>query len=215
MLERRVELEGVAAWWHGPLRSVELAVFRPFGSTTDAPVAFVVHGLMGQGGGNLPALAASEAFLQSVGIPEPASERTLVEKLTRAFAAVESELSRLSDERTGPLAATFLAAYFSRGHVAFAQAGDSRAWLLRDGVMKQVIEAHTLWREAELSETPIDKSELPNAATCALGLPSEGLADLWCRPAGARDRPAGRSLARGCRRFRLLHPYAPARARLR
>lgn len=169
-----MELEGVAAWWHGPLRSVELAVFRPLGSTADSAVAFVVHGLMGQGGGNLPALAASEAFLQSVGIAEPASERTLVEKLARAFDAVESELSRLSGERQGTLAATFLAAYFSRGHVAFAQAGDARAWLLRGGVMTQVVEAHTLWREAERSGMPIDETELPNVATRALGFPSEG-----------------------------------------
>lgn len=70
------------------------------------------------------------------------------------------------------MATTIVAAQFDRDNVSVATVGDSRAYLLRDGILGQISVDHTLIMDLLLAGTQIDTkvSEInPHAITRALG----------------------------------------------
>lgn len=79
--------------------------------------------------------------VQSGKLPD---ETRLRDQTVAAIAAANAELQRLREERGSNMLTTFVLAVVVDRYVLVASVGDSRAYLMRDGALKQITEDHTL-----------------------------------------------------------------------
>ena len=101
----------------------------------------------------------------------------LAEKMTESIEMANSKvyLASKEDESNRGMGTTLTMAVITKDNIVLAHAGDCRAYLLRDGVMVQLTEDHTLVQEmvAAGSLSPDETVNHPrrNVLTRALGIP--------------------------------------------
>ena len=126
-----------------------------------------------------------------------------------------------TDERLRGMGTTLVCAHFDKGaeSVIIGHVGDSRAYLLRQGAIRQLTEDHSLLndylRTRQLTPEEIEHFPHKNVIVRALGMKDQVEVDLQARAAAARRRgpallrrPVGHGARRADRRDR---PAAPAR----
>jgi serine/threonine protein phosphatase PrpC len=143
----------------------------------------VADGMGGHRAGQVASELAAEATLAALRTLE-AAEASLTDKLRYAVAAANRAVfasARARPERTG-MGTTLVALLAARGRVALAHVGDSRAYLIRGGRIRQLTDDHSLVaelvRRREIS--PHDARGHPHrhVLTRALGVRRSVEADL-------------------------------------
>jgi len=168
----------------------------------EAGVAAVFDGMGGAAGGDLISSAAAGALREQLSFVPPRDDlRARLEWLRDAvaLAAREAAAARpsLSSGTTG------IVACFAEDHLLFAGAGDSRAYLLRDGELRQLSRDDDAWpddekhdRARELCDQALSASELKDVARFMFATRNRIGRDL-CMLAGERPRVDGIELAPG------------------
>jgi protein phosphatase len=141
----------------------------------DLGLYLVADGMGGHTAGQLASRLAVEAALRSLRTLEGAAA-SLTEKLRYAVAAANREVYDTSQARP-PLAGmgtTFVALLAGSERVALAHVGDSRAYLVRGGRIRQLTDDHSLVgelvRRHEISETAARGHPHRHVLTRALGV---------------------------------------------
>ncbi len=116
---------------------------------------------------------------------EQALEAAIAEANDRIFA-----LARMIPERSG-MGTTVTAAVFVEDRVLIAQVGDSRAYVIRDGAIRQVTQDHS-WVEEQvragaMSQNDADRSPYRNVITRSVGAAPAILIDLFAEEARVGD----------------------------
>jgi serine/threonine protein phosphatase PrpC len=146
----------------------------------------VADGMGGHAGGELAsgiaAAALRDAFLHS-DAEDP--QTVLVEGFSRAQREIVAR-SRETGELRG-MGTTCTAVILRDGELSFGHIGDSRLYLLRDGVLTQLTEDHTLVqqlvKDGSLSRDEAEAFEQKNVLTAALGMrPDTAAADFSRAP---------------------------------
>jgi protein phosphatase len=111
-------------------------------SYADVTLIAVADGVGGEAGGDIASTAAIEALARAFAPPSlRGSARTaLAEAVQRANTAV---LDAATDERFARAATTLVAAAIRGREAAIANLGDSRAYLIRDGSVRQLTTDHS------------------------------------------------------------------------
>lgn len=136
----------------------------------------LTDGMGGHNGGaeasRLAAEILRDAFLRG-DAPEPRA--VLIEGFQRAHAAIRSHAAE-NDELRG-MGTTCCAVILRHGKLYLGHVGDSRIYLLRDGVANQLTEDHTLVarmvRDGLLTPEQASQHEQRNVLTQALGMDSD------------------------------------------
>ncbi|MFT8247011.1 PP2C family protein-serine/threonine phosphatase [Roseomonas sp. BN140053] len=152
-------------------RNEDAVVERP-----DLGLWAVADGAGGHGAGDV----ASAAVAQSLdSIPPGLSAAELLAQLRLRLLAVHASLQAQA-AALGPgrvIATTVVAMLARNGHFACLWAGDSRAYLLRDGVMRRITRDHSLVQEmvdrGELSEAEAESHPQANIILRAVGAGGE------------------------------------------
>jgi serine/threonine protein phosphatase PrpC len=144
-----------------------------------APVYAVADGMGGARAGEVAAQIAAEAFethLGDSGSGEERLERVANEANRRIF-----ELARSDASRSG-MGTTLTGALVSDDEVSIVHVGDSRAYLLRDGELRQLTRDHSLVEElrrrGRLTSEEAEEHPQRSIITRALGPDSEVDVDL-------------------------------------
>ena len=153
-----------------------------------APVFVVADGMGGAQAGEVASRIAIETF--EPGLPEAGSpEERLAQRVREANRTIY-ERSRAEHERAG-MGTTLTAAYLEHGAVAIAHVGDSRAYMLRDGVLRRLTQDHSLVdelvRRGKLTEEQAAEHPQRSIITRALGPEPDVEVDTWTYPARAGD----------------------------
>jgi serine/threonine protein phosphatase PrpC len=133
----------------------------------DPPVYAVADGMGGHRGGQVASQVALETLeeLQSKGVG------SLAEHVRRANRAVWDR--SVEDQRLAGMGTTLTAARIDGASVLLAHVGDSRAYLMRNGELRQLTADHTLVarmvRSGEITEAEADVHPHKNVLTRALG----------------------------------------------
>lgn len=103
----------------------------------------VADGMGGHVGGEI---ASSLAIQALAGIDQEVPQATLVEAIERAVLAANQAIAHKVEEEPGlqSMGTTCTAMLWSGTHIALAHIGDSRAYMLREGILYQITEDHTL-----------------------------------------------------------------------
>jgi len=114
------------------------------GAPSPGVVALVCDGMGGEAGGEIASSVASEEIVSMLSAiwPAASTEEALVDSVQAASHRVKA-LAR-ADDRYGRMGTTATVAAFAEGSLVCAQVGDSRAYLLRDGHLKQVTRDQSL-----------------------------------------------------------------------
>jgi protein phosphatase/serine/threonine-protein phosphatase Stp1 len=132
----------------------------------------VADGAGGHGDGNVASSAVAAALSD---MPAGLSAAEILVQVRMRLAAVHTELQRRAAERgTGDVMVTTVVVLLARGdHFACLWAGDSRAYLLRDGVLRQMTHDHSLVQElvdsGSLSPEEAETYPQANVITRAVG----------------------------------------------
>jgi len=155
------------------------------------PETFVVAD--GMGGASAGEIASSmlvetvKNFLTNA--PAPWDETTLSEAIARANGDIWN-LSRQNEDYRG-MGTTATILYIDGDKAYFAHVGDSRLYLLRDGIIKQITEDHSyvesLVRRGELTEEEARVHPMKNVLTQAVGAMSEVQIDAASFPVRLND----------------------------
>lgn len=146
-------------------------------------LAIVADGMGGHSGGGVASGLAATTFASAM--RHAAAGGDVVLQLAEAIAAANTAVHQRAAEQ---LALTGMGTTFSallvRGGVCHAvQIGDSRLYLLRDGVLRQLSTDHTMVNELVANGllTPAQAVQHPdrNVLTRALGTNAEVAADVW------------------------------------
>ncbi|MBC7941248.1 MAG: type VI secretion system-associated protein TagF [Chitinophagaceae bacterium] len=131
-----------------------------FVDRSDIGLWAVADGAGGHGAGDIASAAAAAALAD---LPAGLSAAEVLSQVRQRMAGVHAELQRQAAASTkGEIPATTIVVMMARGeHFACLWAGDSRAYLLRDGRLSQMTRDHSLVQElvesgalaAELAET--------------------------------------------------------------
>lgn len=158
------------------------------------PLLAVSDGVGGGPGGELASAAALRGLASALIAWTPGAEPAAA--LRRGFSAANAEV-RVTAHATGTegTAATLVAALLGPASVTVAHAGDSRAYLVRDGCLRRLTVDHRIGEEVarrdRLGLAPLDGHwPPPNAITRAAGLGPVIDPDL----ARVRTRPGDRLL---------------------
>ena len=153
-----------------------------------APVFVVADGMGGAQAGEVASQIAVETFEHGLP-PDGAPEERLAVVVQQANRKIY-ELSREQQERAG-MGTTLTAAYLDDDHVAIAHVGDSRAYLLRDGVLTRLTQDHSLVEElrqrGKLTEEEALEHPQRSIITRALGPEPNVEVDTWSYPVHAGD----------------------------
>ena len=140
---------------------------RDMGVETGPFVAGVADGMGGHVGGEVASRLALRAALEADG--------DVVERLRAANLAVAEAAA--ADPGLRGMGTTLTLARFDGGTVEIGHVGDSRAYLLRDGNLRQITTDHSLVAEmvsrGEISPEEADAHPYRNVITRALGLEPE------------------------------------------
>lgn len=106
----------------------------------------VADGMSGHAAGDIASATVVSAIRQfDVAVDDPGQLTAILGKAVRA--ANECLTARARDDRNlASMGSTFTAMLWSASHVAVANIGDSRAYLLRDGHLRQITEDHVVGR---------------------------------------------------------------------
>jgi PPM family protein phosphatase len=133
------------------------------------PLYVVADGMGGHRGGQV----ASQVALETMG--EVATEGSLADHVRRANRAVWDR--SVEDERLSGMGTTLTAARIDGGSALIAHVGDSRAYLFRDGMLRQLTTDHTLVdrmvKSGEITEAEAEVHPHKNVLTRALGTDEE------------------------------------------
>jgi protein phosphatase len=133
----------------------------------DPPLDVVADGMGGHRGGQV----ASQVALEAMEELETGDGGSLAEHVRRANRAVWDR--SVEDERLSGMGTTLTAARIDGGSALIAHVGDSRAYLLRDGSLRQLTTDHTLVarmvRSGEITEAEAEVHPHKNVLTRALG----------------------------------------------
>jgi serine/threonine protein phosphatase PrpC len=133
----------------------------------DPPLYVVADGMGGHRGGQV----ASQVALEAMEELETGDGGSLAEHVRRANRAVWDR--SVEDERLSGMGTTLTAARIDGGSALIAHVGDSRAYLLRDGSLRQLTTDHTLVarmvKSGEITEAEAEVHPHKNVLTRALG----------------------------------------------
>lgn len=152
------------------------------------PLFVVADGLGGHEAGEVASSIAVET------LRDHAPRRPDAKALARAVKAANREVIRSAREGFGKqgMGTTMTAAIVEGTHIAIAQVGDSRAYLLRSGVLQQITEDHSmvgdLIRRGQLTEAEARYHPNRSVITRALGTDPAMVADTYEVEAGPGDR---------------------------
>jgi PPM family protein phosphatase len=152
------------------------------------PLFVVADGLGGHEAGEVASSIAIET------VRDHAPRRPDAKALARAVKAANREVIRSAREGLGKagMGTTLTAAIVEGSHVAIAHVGDSRAYLLHDGVLSRVSEDHSMVadmiRRGQLTEAESRYHPNRSVITRALGTDVNMLADTYDLEAAPGDR---------------------------
>jgi len=133
----------------------------------DPPLYVVADGMGGHRGGQV----ASQVALETMEELGTEGRDSLAEHVRRANRAVWDR--SVEDEQLAGMGTTLTAARVEGGSALIAHVGDSRAYLLRNGTLRQLTTDHTLVarmvKSGEISEAEADVHPHKNVLTRALG----------------------------------------------
>ena len=140
---RSFRLVGRGVTHQGTIRSQNEDAFV---DRSDIGLWAVADGAGGHGDGNVASSAVAAALSD---MPEGLSAAEILAQVRLRLAGVHAELHRRAAERaSGDVIVTTVVVLMARGdHFACLWAGDSRAYLLRDGTLRQMTRDHSLVQE--------------------------------------------------------------------
>ncbi len=137
----------------------------------DPPLFAVADGMGGHRGGQV----ASQVAVETMEHLASEGRGSLAEQVRRANRAVWDR--SLEDEHLSGMGTTLTAARIDGTSALLAHVGDSRAYLLRDGILQRLTSDHTLVermvRSGEITEAEADVHPHKNVLTRALGTDQE------------------------------------------
>lgn len=139
----------------------------------------VADGMGGHNGGEVASSIAAAALRQAFLDADSEEPKTV---LLRGFSQAQREIlarGSAADDLSG-MGTTCTAVILRNGELSFGHIGDSRLYLLRDGVISQLSEDHTLVHQlvkgGALTKEEAETFERKNVLTAALGMRSEEVA---------------------------------------
>jgi PPM family protein phosphatase len=153
----------------------------------EPPLFAIADGMGGAQAGEVASRLASAAVRE--GGPEGGGEQRIFELIQEANRRVYDRAS--SDPNASGMGTTMTVALVDGDHVAFGHVGDSRAYLIRDGVMEQLTEDHSLVNEllksGKLSPEEADVHPQRSVITRAVGTDPDVDVDTFTVTAQAGD----------------------------
>ena len=152
------------------------------------PLFVVADGLGGHEAGEVASTIAVETIRDNA--PRHADSNALA----RAVRAANREVIRAAREGIGRsgMGTTITAAIVEGGRIALAQVGDSRAYLLHNGVLQRLTQDHSMVadmiRRGQLTESDARIHPNRSVITRALGTDANMVADAYAIDAAAGDR---------------------------
>ena len=149
----------------------------------------VADGMGGHQGGETASAGARDGLLAQLTGKEPGADT-----LREAISVVNLELweRQLEDESLSGMGTTLTVLWPAEDEMLIGHVGDSRAYLLRDGQMKQMTEDHSMVadmvRRGLLSEEQAAVHPMRNYITRAVGTEPDIQTDIVCIPRKAGDR---------------------------
>jgi serine/threonine protein phosphatase PrpC len=145
----------------------------------EPPLFAIADGMGGAQAGEVASRLAAAALRESAG--EAGGEQRIAAMIQEANRRVYDRSS--SDPNTSGMGTTITVALVEDGRVAFGHVGDSRAYLIRDGVMEQITEDHSLVNEllksGKLSPEEAEAHPQRSVITRALGTDPDVDADTF------------------------------------
>jgi protein phosphatase len=147
-----------------------------------APPLFVVaDGMGGANAGEVASALAVEALGRTETRPGWDAEDALKRSIGEANRRIHERARH--DPNAAGMGTTLTAALVNDGRIAFGHVGDSRAYLLRDGVLQQLSDDHSLVgelvRRGALSEEEAARHPQRSIITRALGADDDVQVDTW------------------------------------
>jgi serine/threonine protein phosphatase PrpC len=168
-----------------------------FGYNTDPHLYVVCDGVGGALGGEVASNTAVRNFMESF---DALSETTQQQKLpieSRLLHSIEQANRAVrdisaSDPRFSNMGTTLVCACVDGARAVIGNVGDSRAYLIRDGVCVQITHDHSLIAEqlqnGLLTQEMAEKSSLQSVITRAIGMAETVEPDLFAATLQAEDR---------------------------
>jgi len=158
------------------------------GLIIEPPLYAVADGMGGHRAGEVASRVALRALIDNA--PREADAKALARAVRAANRAVIESAGK-SRTRTG-MGTTLTAAMVDGTHVLVAHVGDSRAYLLHDGVLMQITDDHSmvadLVRQGTITEEDARFHPQRSVITRALGSDPDMVADVFDVNAGPGDR---------------------------
>jgi protein phosphatase len=151
----------------------------------------VADGMGGHAAGEIASQIAASTVEEIIAgsTPDPDME-SLLQRSTRTANARVYETQKLRPDYRG-MGSTLTVLAFRDDHFYVAQVGDSRAYLLRDGVLDQITRDHSLvwplYESGVISKDDISRHPQKNLITRSIGTHAEVEADLHSGAALAGD----------------------------
>jgi len=174
LLEGQVGGEGLDAQAVSHRGTVRSRNEDAFVERADIGLWAVADGAGGHGAGDVASAAVARALID---LPTGLTGAEILAQVRLRLGAVNTDLQRLASESaTGETPVTTVVVLMARGgHFACLWAGDSRAYLLREGELQQITRDHSLVQELVASGlvSPEDAESHPqaNVITRAVGSP--------------------------------------------
>ncbi len=194
--ERRISLEFEVAGRTdiGMVRRTNqdtFAVLEPLG------LAVICDGMGGMAGGEVASRVALESFIEVARQEIDTSKSSDVERTKRALcraaaAANRAVRARASyDTRFRGMGTTLVAGRLDGKQLFVANVGDSRAYLVRDGVARQVTQDHSYvaeqMRSGLMTQSEAERSPYQAAITRAVGMDEDVQPDFYTEAVDAGD----------------------------
>lgn len=176
-----LRIEAGAATHQGTVRSRNEDAYV---DRSDIGLWAVADGAGGHGAGDVASAAAVAALAD---LPRGLSAAEVLAQVRLRIGAVHADLQRRAADSRGGIMATTIVVLMVRGdHFACLWAGDSRAYLWRDGVLSQITRDHSLVQELVEAGTlrPEDAEDHPHANVITRAVGSQDPLEL--------DKVAGR-----------------------
>ena len=152
-------------------------------------LAGVADGMGGHNGGEIASGDTRDGILRELCGKKP-DRRTLQEAVEKINLEIWEHQEK--DASLTGMGTTLTLLWPSEEEVLIAQVGDSRAYLIRDGKMRQITEDHSLVgdmvRQGVLTEEQAACHPMRNYITRAVGTEDTIVADLFCEKRQAGDR---------------------------
>ncbi len=156
----------------------------------EAPVYAVADGMGGHIAGDVASATAVSAIAEGIGTQKPRDGTALADLVSRANGAVWAKAR--SDPALRGMGTTCTLVMIDGDVAHIAHVGDSRAYLLREGSLRQLTEDHTLVermvREGRLSAEEAATHPQRNIITRTLGVDAQVQVDVLEEPLADGDR---------------------------